>query len=1010
MFASLAFVILGTIHDPAGLAVPAAEVRVTNAATRVGRTVVSDANGGYQVLGLPPGVYRVAVSKDGFAPLERDGLALRVGDRITLDLTLELGPQSEAVVVTGEGPLLQQTRGTASYVVEQRRVVTLPLDGRNFVPLIALAPGVNLPPGNLLPRINGSRPRVSEYLYDGISVLQPEPGQVAFYPVIDAIEEFRVETNSFPAEYGRANGGVILVNQKSGGNALHGTLFEYFRHEKLNARNLFAGAGGKPQFRRNQYGFVLGGPVQRNKTLFFSDWQGTRLGTGAVRTSTVPTMAQRQGVFARAVYDPATTRRTADGWARDPFPDGKIPEARFDREAVATMARYPLPLTGGVANNYSRLASDHTAADQFDGRVDRYFGAMQRVFVRYSYLRDESAPASLLPDGVTTGRTRASSLAAEHTWNVSNAAVNQLRAGYSRRSFRRTSAGLPGYDLAGLQSLGPGVNTNANFSTAVTQVVESFSVVRGRHTIKTGVDLRLQALNVLEPSNPHGQGQFTPIFTSGLKASGAALAGTGDSFASFLLGQASSFSIDSQADALQPRATIAEGYVQDDWRVSRRLSLNPGVRYTLNFPSTVAGDRGAVFNLDTQRLDFLGRNGYPRSARELEKTNFAPRAGLAFKLTDSLVVRSAYGLTWIEQAGITTPFTTPMFPFVQTLSRQSADNIQPAYVLADGPRLVPRALTPDAGVGQGVFAVQRDNGSGYAQQWNFTLQKTFGEQWSVSVGYLGSKLTRLGLPDVNLNQLTIEQVRAGSFERPYPRFQTVTLYRNNVGHLTYHSAQAHLEKRFSAGMTFTAAYTFSRLIDDAGAVFDSAVLTGPVLNFQAADSFNRRLEKDVSTGNIPHIVAAGIIQELPRGWQAAAIVRMQSGSPLAVMQATNFNSFAGFGMQRPNRIAGAGLEAGERSTARWFNTAAFTLAPQGAIGTSSRNPVTGPGYRTLDVMIGKTFVAGERLRTEFRAEAFNVTNTPLLGSPNRSFGSAAFGSITTALDPRVFELVLRMRF
>ncbi|MBS1832435.1 MAG: carboxypeptidase regulatory-like domain-containing protein, partial [Acidobacteria bacterium] len=316
--------------------------------------------------------------------------------------------------------------------------------------------------------------------------------------------------------------------------------------------------------------------------------------------------------------------------------------------------------------------------------------------------------------------------------------------------------------------------------------------------------------------------------------------------------------------------------------------------------------------------------------------------------------------------------------------------------------------------------------------------KTFGANWSVEAGYLGSKLTRLGVPDVNLNQLTVEQLGLGSqltqqvtnpyfgeipgntslgtatiargqLLRPYPRFTTVTLYRNNVGHSTYHAFQSRIEKRFARGLTFTAAYTFSRLIDDAGAVFDSAVLTGPVANFQAADSFNKRLEKDVSTGNIPHVVSSGFVYEW-RGWQLGGIARAQSGSPVAVTQATNLNSFAGFGIQRPNRVSSPVLAADDRSVGRWFNTAAFTQAPQFTIGNSSRNPVVGPGYKTLDVMIGKIIPVNERLRLELRAEAFNVTNTPPLGNPNGSFGNAAFGTITTALDPRVFEFVMKIQF
>ncbi len=1071
--------LLGVVRDPAGLPVTSALVNLRNTATGLTSAQTSGIDGGYQFFALPPGEYQLTVTKLRFAPLQRERILLRVGDRLALDLNLQLGDASQAVEVTDAPPLLQATRGTVSFVVERRKVVTLPLDGRNFVPLIALSPGVSLPPGNLLPRINGSRPRVSEYIYDGISVLQPEPGQVAYYPIIDAIEEFRVETNSYSAEYGRSNGGVILVNQKSGTNVWHGTLFEFFRNEKLNAQNLFATTGDKPRFRRNQYGFVVGGPLQKNQTFLFADWQGTRLNTGVVRTSTVPTTAQRGGAFVNAVFDPATTRRSEAGFARDPFPGNVIPATRFDRAAQAVVDRYPAPNGFGAAgaeataNNYRRQGNDDTAAEQFDLRVDRYLGVNQRLFGRYSFLRDDSRPSTPLPDGsgnLTAGTigdtiTRADSVVGEHTWNVAPTVVNQLRAGYTRRRFSRSSLRLgrpaseatlipnipassfadvlPTYDIVGLQQLGPPASGNSNFTTSVTQLVDNASWLRGGHSFKAGTDIRLQTLDVLQPPSPTGNFQFTGIFTGALAPSGAVTGGS--AFGSFLLGQVGRFSLDAQPELLQPRARIAEFFLQDDWRASRRLSLNLGVRYTLNFPSTVVGDRGAVFNLATQRLDYLGANGAPSTARELEKKNFAPRAGLAYSLRESLVLRSGYSLTWIEQAGITTPFTTPLFPFIQTLGQQTLDNINPAFVLSQGPAVRVQPLGPDAGLGQGVFGVQRDNGSGYAQQWNFSLQKTFGSDWSVEAGYLGSKLTRLGVPDGNLNQLTVEQLALGAqltqavsnpflgqvpansslggatiprgqLLRPFPRFTTVALYRNNVGHSTYHSFQGRLEKRLSRGLTFTMAYTFSRLIDDAGAVFDSAVLTGPVANFQAADSFNKRLEKDVSTGNVPHNLSFGFVYELAgegrwrRGWQVAGIVRAQSGSPVAVTQATNLNAFAGFGVQRPNRVADPALAAEERSTARWFRTSAFAQAPQFTIGNSSRNPVVGPAYRTLDAMIGRTFRLSERLRAEFRAEAFNATNTPPLGNPNGSFGNPAFGTITTALDPRVYELVVKLQF
>ncbi|MCC6539035.1 MAG: carboxypeptidase regulatory-like domain-containing protein, partial [Bryobacterales bacterium] len=1052
-------------------------------------TSLSGAGGQYRFLALPAGGYRLHFARDGFVTLRRDGIVLRAGERASLDLNLEVGNTSQSLEVTAAAPLLQASRGTVSFAVEQQKIVTLPLDGRNFVPLIALSPGVSLPPGSLLPRINGSRPRVSEYIYDGISVLQPEPGQVALYPVIDAIAEFRVELNSYSAEYGRSNGGVILVHQKSGTNEWRGTLFEFFRHEQLNARNLFATTGPPPRFRRQQYGFTVGGPLQRNRTFFFADWQRTRLTTGVVRISTVPTPEQRAGVFASPIFDPATTRRVDGVWRRDAFANQTIPASRLDRAAQAVVDRYPAPnaftATGAeaAANNYRRTGNDSTAANQLDGRLDRYFATKHRMFARYSYLRDANQPTTPMPDGsgnLTSGvigntLTRAASAAAEHTLTASPTTVNQLRLGYTRRQFARSSGRLtkslaqatriphipassfadvlPTYDLAGYQQLGPPVSGNARFTTSVTQIIDTYSLVKGSHSLKAGADIRRQTLDVLQPPSPTGHFQFTSIFTAGLTPAGAAMAGTGHAFASFLTGQVGRFSIDAQPEPIGLRARIAEFFIQDDWRLSRQVSMNLGLRYTLNFPSTVVENRGAVFNLATQQLERLGTNGTPRGARNLEKHNAAPRVGIAFQAAPSFVLRAGYGLTWIEQAGITTPFTTPLFPYIQTLGQQTLDNLNPAFVLSQGPSVTVQPYHADAGLGQGVFGVQRTNGSGYAQQWNFTLQKTFRTNWSAEAGYLGSKLTRLGVPDVNLNQLTVEQLALGAqltqpvanpvlgqipahsslgspdsarghLLRPYPRFTSGALSRTHTGHSTYHSFQGRVEKRFSRGLTFTAAYTFSRLIDDAGAVFDSAILTGPAANFQAADSFNKRLEKDASTGNVPHIFSSGFVYELPfghghgrsrartlaAGWQIAGIVRAQSGSPLAVTQATNFNAFAGFGIQRPNRLADPTLPGGQRATGRWFNTAAFAPAGQFTIGNASRNPAVGPGYQTLDVMLGKTFRLSERLRAEVRAECFNLTNTPPLGSPNGSFGAAAFGTITTALDPRVFEFVLKTHF
>ena len=1042
--------LFGVIQDPSGLPVLKAKVEAEDQATSVRYAATSNERGEYHILGLPAGQYVLTVEQPGFRTYRQSGITLRLGDRTSLYVKLRLGQPSESVDVTAAAPLLQTASGEVSQNVDERTISTLPLDGRNFIPLVTLSPGVALPNGQFLPRINGSRPRTNEYIYDGISVLQPEPGQVVYYPIIDGMEEFRLNVNAYSPEYGRSNGGTVMVIGKSGSNDFHGSLFEFFRNEALNARNLFAQPGPKPEFRRNQYGATIGGPIQKDNTFFFADWQGTRLRTGITRFSVVPTLAQRNGVFKQTIFDPATSPRT-------PFPKNTIPASRFDAIGVQVLAQYPEPNVAG-ANNYVRTATEPDNQDQADFRVDRYFGEKHRVFGRYTFLRDDDTPVTPLPNGggsLTSGvighaKTHGDAFVGDYNWALSVSALNQLRVGYSRRDLNQTSLqnggitvpGLPAnsfasvlpiFTVAGFQQIGPTTAANSRFTTSITEFLDTFTVVRRRHTIKFGTDIRREALDVLNPPNPTGSFGFT---TTGTNSS--AVTGSGNALASLLLGQVNAFTIDIQKNVIQPRAHIAEFFIGDDWRVSSRLTLNIGTRYTLNFPSTERHDQGAEFNLNTQVLDF------PHTARELECCDFGPRVGLSYRVSDSWVVRSGYGMIYFEQSGITTPFTMPQFPFVQTVGQQSQDNLTAAFALSNGPAVKVTEPNPNSGLGQGVFGVDRHNGSGYSQQWNFTVQKTLGRDWNVEVGYLGSKNTRLGIPDANINQLPSQDLAMGAallkrvpnpyvgeippssslgratiaqqqLLRPYPRFTTVALFRDNVGNSSYNAATAKLEKRFSRGLTINASYTFSKLIDDASSVFSQTIFTGPVLNNTgAADAFNRHLEKDLSSGDIPRVFAIGWVYDIPRvwriaGWQLGGLVRVQAGDTVAVTQATNNNSSLGFAVQRPNRISDPNELAG-RSVARYFDTSAFTAAPQFVIGTSSRNPVRGPGLQEADLMIGKTLRVTERASLELRAEAFNVSNTPPLNDPSGSFGSAAFGSITSAGNPRVFEFVGKVHF
>ena len=317
----------------------------------------------------------------GFRPLAREGIRLATGETRRLDMQLEVGALTEAITVTEDAPLLRSETSGLGHVVENRRIVDLPLNGRSFITLASLVPGVALPPPPAapLPRINGGRPRTNEYLFDGISVLQPEPGQVAFFPNVDAIQEFKIESNSPPAEFGRFNGGVVNLTTKSGNNAFRGSVFEFFRNEALNARNFFASTNPvKPRFRRNQFGGVVGGPVRRDRTFFFADYQGQRQTIGRTVISTVPTLLQRQGIFTEAIsgrvpaiYDPATTVVTGAGVAtRSQFPGNTIPLQRMDSVSRTLLERYPLPTSAGTANNYRRVENETVDQDQVSLRLD----------------------------------------------------------------------------------------------------------------------------------------------------------------------------------------------------------------------------------------------------------------------------------------------------------------------------------------------------------------------------------------------------------------------------------------------------------------------------------------------------------------------------------------------------------------------------------------------------------------------------------------------------------------
>ena len=837
----------------------------------------------------------------------------------------------------------------------------------------------------------------------------------------------------------------------------------------------------KPEYRRNQYGGMLGGPLVKDRTFFFVDYQGQRQTIGRTVTSTVPTLLQRQGIFTEAIsgrvpaiYDPATTV----GSTRSPFSGNTIPRSAMDPVALALLDRYPLPTAAGTANNYSRTANEIDDQDQGDVRLDHKFASgRDQAFGRLTYFRDHAVPVTAFPDGsgtipagsVAVGpqETGAWSFASNYQHTFSANLLNEVRIGETRRSVTRTAAQLSGpagsvlnipglpansqfantmptFAPNGYQQLGSPTSTASDFNTSVSEIADSLTWLKGRHTMKMGLDWRWERLNVIQPPWPTGTFTFSTV--------GSDLPGvtnTGNPFASFLLGQVQTFAIDFQKSEIQERAHFQEYFIQDDWKVSDRLTINPGLRYTLNFPSTEINGQTAVFNLQTQLLEYPGTD----PVRPLKKNNFGPRFGAVYRATDKTIVSSGYGLVWIEMAGITTPFTTPTFPFLQEVTQRTLDNIAPAFLLAKGPTVTPVDYSsPTAGLGQGVFAVDSTLGSGYAQQWNVSVQRELTTNTVVEFSYLGSKITHVGIPDSNINQLTEDQLKLGQdlahegAESILRRDSAVVLDRRpdrdeGTAHEAVsgihggqpvseqcrrHQVQGRRRQRPSAPVTradLLGCLHPVGLKDTASSVFDASILTGPLTNAAVANSFDLNRDYDYSTGDIPHYFGASLVWDLPFGagratrpsgvigalandWSVATVMTLQSGVPVAVTQANSLG-YAGFTTQRPNLVGDPELPADQRTPAHWFNTAAFATVNQFTLGSASRNPVRGPSYREVDLALMRRIPVNANHAIEVRAEIFNLLNTVNFGAPAATAGASNFGTIISALDPRVVQFAVK---
>jgi outer membrane receptor protein involved in Fe transport len=921
--------IYGFVTDATQASVAGAKVTAVNVNTNYTREMQTQADGSFRFPSLPLGEYRLITEQPGFSTVTQEGITLQVDQQLRVDVTLKVGNVAEKLEVTAEAPLVNSTNAETSEVIDRRRVEMLPLNGRNFVQLLQLTTGttpgatgdtqnnlvINQFRGSTAFTANGMPTRYNNFVLDGVDNNESawNSGGIVLMPVIDAIQEFKVATGNFSSEFGRAAGGVVSVQTRSGTNEFHGNLFEFFRNSALDANDFFNNANNRrrPAFRQNQFGGTFGGPIKRNKLFFFADYQGTRQVRALTYLASVATGAARQGDFSSTlfgqIYDPATTRpNPAGGSIRDPFPNRRIPETRFDplaRNFIAFMPRANTN-TGAIANNFINNPSWNRQGDQGDIRVDYNLGSKGALFTRYS--RDHAN--QIFPNDLTTpenpfgggGRGNnidlvAQNLSINSTYLLSSRVVVEGRLGLSRFAFQGVPLGfqhpeasklqVPGLgadaltatslSITGLTAFGPTTGV-PNYSTqTLFHYVFNTSITKGRHGIKTGIDLkRHRRNNDFVSAQKTGSFAFVPNFTSQTGVSGG-----GVGFASFLLGVPSTINRGFVGGTTGRRNTELGLYLQDEFKINPNLTLNLGLRFEYFQPWYEIGDRMSTIDLSNGQVVLAGKdNKFGRALRQRDANNLAPRFGVAWRSRLYWVVRAGYGISYIEEFGGngTNPIQNPPNSFTQNLV-YSTIQLPPAFLKDGIPPPAPLNLRDPSG--QYRF-IEPNAKTAYAQQWDLSLQREFGANWMIDAAYVGTR----GLHVLQIIDPNQPIPGPGAIANRRPLFAVAPNLTLSVGASsgasTYHSLQAKLQKRLSRGFYFLTSYTLSKNISDGDSNFSNGT-PGVALLGQAQDANNRRAERSLSDTDQLHRMVTSFGWDLPwlqrsrylGGWQLSGIVR-----------------------------------------------------------------------------------------------------------------------------------------
>jgi hypothetical protein len=1039
--------LVGRVTDESGAVIPKTKITVTNINTNEARSAETNDSGEFVVPQLAPGDYGLTAEHEGFSKEARNGIVLETGQQVRLDLTLRLGSISEQVEVSAVAPLLSSENASVGNVVDQKKVVELPLNGRDYLQLAQLQPNVFAPASgsNLGFRggfnVAGNSEISNQYLLDGVDNNDETTNQPLHRPVLDAVREFRVLTGTYSAEYGRQAGGQVIVTTRGGTNGLHGAAWEFHRNAPLDARSFFAPF--KPAFHRNQYGLVLGGPIRRDKTFFFVSWENQNRGQQEAKLASVPLDAFKRGDFSSVstvLKNPFDSNHL--------FTGNQIPQTFWSKQGLGLLALFPSPTQPGSSNNIAAAAPGHFNLDQFSARIDHRFSPRDDLYAVYEFadstefypLSNPLCSARDVPGWGCDELQRTQHAVMVWTHIFSPRVINEARLGYTRFGFFRLQQdrdvnivnslgigglsdagktpfnnGAPQISLSNFVTIGGPTNLPQGRHDNTYNYVENLTFILGNHTMKTGFDIRRFLFNSFFTSFGRGAFSFDGTFT-------------GDPVADLLLG------LPKQADRnlgepFHNAMTFASGmYWQDDWKISPRLTLNLGVRYDLDLPLVervdkvasfdprtntlrVAGGREAYIDPATGLLLIRSRSDVGRRLWETDKDNFAPRLGLAWRpVGDSrTVVRAGFGTFYNHQIvgnGLTPLSRNSPFRVRQTSGPFQATD-RPS--LANAFSGIPSVVAP---------GIQEDFRTAYTNQWSFGVQRELMQNFVVDVSYLGSQSHKLPI-GWNINQAFPGPGSVAS-RRPYKGFGSITGgFISSIGNANFNALQVRAERRFSRGFSFVSSYTWSKAIDDS-----DGISAASDVGANAQDARNLRAERGLSAYDVTHRWVLSYVWDLPfharsksanaiiSGWQLTGILTMQGGRPFSVLAGRDDSNTNGVA-DRPNAIGDWHLP--NPGPDRWFNTCTllangtrkFCLPGDNVVwqqvangfGNEGRNVLRGPTLKNFDLGLHRDFHVTERFLVQFRAEAFNLANHPNFNLPEFRISQNAYGTISGTAFP-----------